>query len=33
MKEAKAIIKAILLFNGLKYLSIKSGTYRITKYQ
>ena len=30
---AKAIIKAILLFNGLKYLSIESGTWRITKYQ
>ena len=33
MKVAKAIIKAILLFNGLKYLSIESGTWRIIKYQ
>ena len=33
MKVAKAIIEAILLFIGLKYLSIESGIWRITKYQ
>ena len=26
-------MKEIFLFNGLKYLSIESGTWRITKYQ
>ena len=31
--EAKASIEAILLFNGLKYLFIESGIWRITKYQ